>query len=462
VAESARVVQAPQIYRPVSGPPCFALQQGEAFCLNILGSSRDVDVVTYEALQPPAYYAVVGMASWVLRPGSGTVYAMRFISALMSGAFIATAITASRRMSSRSVVAAGLVLAVTPMVLFMSSVVNPNGLEIAASLAFWVCGLALVSTAHERIDNRLVAAVGFAGCVLALSRQLGPLWLALILLTVLGVTSRAALRNIVRSPLARLWAALIAVSVLTQVAWGLIVRPRDATLVDRAPSNLSTLEVVQDAFGSTLRWYREMIGWFGWRDTQAPVLTWLPWIAAIAFIFFLALAWANRRYAAGLIALFTAVIAVPVIIEATPYRSAGTFWQGRFILPLAVGVPILASFALASTQRARELITVRFAFTIGIVVGVAQLLAFAQNLRRYTVGYDGEIQYWKDPHWLPPLPSLLLTLAYAAVVIVFTAWLLWPAKMPRDFAAESSVSQTTSGVSPSEGRHRGNDRGSCR
>jgi Predicted membrane protein (DUF2142) len=345
-------------------------------------------------------------------------------------------------MPSRRLLATGLALAVTPMVLFMSSVVNPNGPEIAASLAFWACSLALVSIAHERIDNRLVTAVGLAGCVLALSRQLGPLWLALIVLTVLGVTSRAALTNLARSRLVRLWTALIAASVAAQVAWGLIVRPRDATLVDQAPSNRSSLEAAQEAFGSTLTWYREMVGWFGWRDTQAPVLTWLPWLGAIAFIFLVALAWSNRRYAATLIALLASVIAVPVIIEATPYRT-GTFWQGRFTLPLAVGIPILAAFALASTQRAQGLVNSRFALTIGVVVGVAQVLAFAQNLRRYTVGYDGEIQYWKDPHWPPPLSPLLLTVAFAAVVTAFTAWLLWPARMTRRSLEESSTGQTT-------------------
>jgi Predicted membrane protein (DUF2142) len=442
VETSARVVRAPEIYRPFTGPPCFALQQGEAFCLNVVGPTGDVDVVTYEALQPPAYYAMVGVVTRVVRPGGGTVYAMRFMGALISGAFIATAITASRRMPSRRLLATGLALAVTPMVLFMSSVVNPNGPEIAASLAFWACGLALVSIAHERIDNRLVTAVGLAGCVLALSRQLGPLWLALIVLTVLGVTSRAALTNLARSRLVRLWTALIAASVAAQVAWGLIVRPRDATLVDQAPSNRSSLEAAQEAFGSTLTWYREMVGWFGWRDTQAPVLTWLPWLGAIAFIFLVALAWSNRRYAAMLIALLASVIAVPVIIEATPYRT-GTFWQGRFTLPLAVGIPILAAFALASTQRAQGLVNSRFALTIGVVVGVAQVLAFAQNLRRYTVGYDGEIQYWKDPHWPPPLSPLLLTVAFAAVVTAFTAWLLWPARMTRRPLAESSTSQAT-------------------
>jgi Predicted membrane protein (DUF2142) len=422
VAESARVVQAPEIYRSVNGPPCFARQQGVAACFNFEGSSRDADVVTYAARQPPAYHAVVGVVSWVAPAGSATVYLMRFLGVLMTAAFIATAITALRRVPARGLPTTGLILALTPMVLFMTSVVNPSSTEIAASIALWVCGIVLLSRAGERIDNRLVTATGIAGCVLALSRQLGPLWIALIALAVVGVTKRAEFRNLARSSWARLWAAFVLVSIAAQVAWVAIVRPRDATLVSRT-SRFAVIEVVGDT-GSIFRWYREMIGWFGWLDTPAPILTWLPWTAAIAFLFFVALAWVSRCHAAVLLALLVTVIVVPLIVDSTPYDAPGTFWQGRYILPLAVGIPIVAAFTLASTERGRELITGRFVWTVGVIIGVAQFLAFAQNLRRYTVGYDGDIQYWKHPEWQPPLPPLLLTVAYAAAITAFLTWLL--------------------------------------
>jgi Predicted membrane protein (DUF2142) len=429
VEESSRVVRAPQIYRAVNGPPCFAFEAGTATCLNILGPSRDVDVVTYEALQPPVYYAVTGIVSWVFPAGSGAVYLMRVLNTLVTAALIATAVTALRRTPSRTLVAAGLVVAVTPMVLFIGSAVNPNGPEIAASIALWVCGLALMSEARTRVDNGLVTAVGIAGCVLALSRLLGPLWFTLIALALLAGASRAALRNLARSRWARLWGALVALSAVAQMAWDVIVQPRDATLVDRARSDLTALEATQDAIGSTFQWYREMIGWFGWLDTPAPQLTWLLWTAAIAFFVLVAVAWADRRSVTILLSLLAAVVVVPIVIATTPYRSAGTFWQGRYTLPIAVGVPILAGFALASSERGRQLVTNRFLMTVGVATGVAHFLAFAQNLRRYTVGYDGDFQYWRDAQWLPPvMPPLLLTLAFVAALVAFTAWMLWPDK----------------------------------
>jgi hypothetical protein len=175
-----------------------------------------------------------------------------------------------------------------------------------------------------------------------------------------------------------------------------------------------------------------MIGSFGWLDTPSPALTWVPWIAAVGFVFLLGVMWARRRDVVILIALLIAVIAVPALLESARYEdSGGYFWQGRYTLPLAVGIPILATIALASTERGRQLATRRFMFAIGAVVCVAHVLAFAQNLRRYTVGYDGEVQYWKHPAWSPPVSSLLLTIAYTIVVIGFVWW-VFTSSVPMD------------------------------
>jgi hypothetical protein len=424
VEDSARIVRAPSIYRPVSGPPCFALQQGVAACLRFAGPTRTTDVVTYAARQPPAYYAIVGVASWGVPAGSVAVYAMRLIGALITGALIATAVTALRRATMPPLLAVGVLLATTPMVLFTGGLVNPSGPEIAASIALWVCGLVLVSERRERIDNRLVAAVGIAACVLALSRWIGPLWLGLIAIFVASLSNRSALRTLARSGWARLWAVLVLVACGFQIAWDVVARPGDPTLVNRRPTRLAVIEPFAHT-GSMVRWLREMVGWFGWLDTPAPVLTWLPWTLAVAFLFFVALGWVSRRSALILLGLLAAVIVVSVIADNTLYDSRETYWQGRYVLPLAVGLPIVAAMTLASTERGRQLVTSRLLVTFGVGIGVAQFLAFAQNLRRYTVGYDGAIQFWRSSRWAPPLPSLVLTIAFAIVMTAFIGWLLY-------------------------------------
>jgi hypothetical protein len=426
------MVRAPETY--TSTEVCFAFHaEIPADCLQMRGSRQEADTLTTAGRHPPAYYAVVGVASLVWRPGPADVYLMRFLTAAITGAFIATAVTALRRTAAPSVVAVGLLLAITPMVLFVSGIVNPNAPEIAAALAFWVCGLVLVSGSNERIDKRLVTAAGISGCALALSRQLAPLWLGLIALTLLGYANRASLRNLARSGWARLWIALIAASAVAQLGWVYVVKPLDTTLLGRHRIDVPVSEVVRMTLGAGFGRYREMIGLFGWLDTPAPILTYLIWASGIGFLFFLGVAWSKRRHVAALLGLLAATIVVPVVLESIAVPDVGgLFWQGRYTLPLAVGIPILSAMVIVSAGRGREIaVRPRLVLGVGIALVIAHVLAFAQNLRRYTVGYDGPIQYWKDPPWSPPSSALFLTIAYTIVIAVFITWVFASCRGPQ-------------------------------
>jgi hypothetical protein len=213
----------------------------------------------------------------------------------------------------------------------------------------------------------------------------------------------------------------IFISVVAQMIWYAILRPK---LEGEMPPPASIPEVLKMSFGVTLERYQQMVGSFGWLDTAVPTITWVLWSAAIALLILTALAWANRRYVVALLVLIVAVIAVPVLFDAVNYQDVGLVWQGRYALPIAVGVPILAGMAIASTEAGHQLSTPRFLLVIGIVASVGQVLAFAQNLRRYTVGSRGELQFWKHPQWAPLTGPLLVTIAYATVVSAFVAWLL--------------------------------------
>jgi hypothetical protein len=430
-------VRVPRIY-PAEQSACFAFQPNKpADCAHVEGSTREVGALTSAGRHPPAYYAVVGVASWLYRPGSGVVYLMRFLTVLMTAAFIATTITAIRRTTVPRIVAVGVLFAVSPMVLFVGGSVNPNGLEIPAALALWVCGLVLVSQARETIDNRLVIATGIAGCALALSRQLGPLWLALIAITIAVFGSSEAPRALARSTWARVWAALVVACSVAQIGWNAVVGSLGYTRYPNAPRNIPTSEITRFTVGSLFDRYKQMIGLFGWLDTPSPALTYVLWTAGVGFLVLVALAWARRRHVAALLVVVAATVVVPVALESAVYGDAGgPAWQGRYGLPLAVGVPIVAAMAIASSERGRQLAELRLFVGAGVMLVVAHVLAFAQNLRRYTVGYDGEIQYWRHAAWSPPLLSpLIVTIAYALLVTAFVGWYLFSASPRVDEAA---------------------------
>jgi hypothetical protein len=120
--------------------------------------------------------------------------------------------------------------------------------------------------------------------------------------------------------------------------------------------------------------------------------------------------------------LAASVVLVPALLEFIEARRFGFGWQGRYTLPLAVGLPILCGLALAMKRRPfprQE----RIVIMVGIAYVVAQFLAYWQNLRRYTVGYNGALLFWRDPAWSPPLPSLFLLSAYAVLLVGLAVWL---------------------------------------
>jgi len=80
-----------------------------------------------------------------------------------------------------------------------------------------------------------------------------------------------------------------------------------------------------------------------------------------------------------------------------------------------------------SEQHQRILRRGRFAVVLGAIFGitfvVAQFGAFAQNLRRYTVGHNGTLLIWRDPAWSPSVSPLLLLVVYAVLLVALALWL---------------------------------------
>ena len=416
-------VDVPGIYREWGNVDCIVFAwnaQATADCLELRGPSGDRRALTNVGRYPPAYYLATGAVSWLTPAGSTEVYAMRVVSALLCAALIASAAVTVRTRVTRPVARLGLIAAVTPMTLFLFGTVNASAIEIAAGIAVWVHGAVLATAPPSEHDRRVLDRFGIAAVVLVLSRPGSVLWLALAVGILAVVAGRATVLTWWRWTRARLWAAGVAGAVAIQIAWFLYADTLDVRrAVIAVPIDAPFTDDVRASFGKQFTWLREMVGVFGWLDTPAPTLVLVAWIAGLGALLGYALLTANRRVVLGTGLVLAASVLAPVAYQVRLANSVGYFWQGRYLLPFAAGLPILAAIGAARgpapARRERVLVG---AVATGLCL--AQWVALAQVLRRYSVGTDGTLWFFTDARWNPPVPSLVLLLG-AAVLLALVA-----------------------------------------
>jgi hypothetical protein len=387
---------------------------------------------------PPTPYAVLGLPSLINHSSAG-VYLMRIFGAALCGALFASALLSLRQTRAAWLAASGLAFALTPMVFFVDSLVNPSGLEIAGGVAFWASGVVLVGKARKGVvDSRLVARTAIGAAVLVLARPLGMVWLAVAAVVLLLTCTAPALGRLLRARVVQLWAGAVLACIAFELAW-ITYYDSLGSKTPPGPSadGFSDLEVLRHTLGTTSESYREMIGVFGWVDTPAPALTVVLWTAMLGLLVGLGLGVGRRRMVAAIATLLALIVVVPAVLEFIEAERFGFGWQGRYTLPFAVGLPILCGYTLAQ-EPARILTRGRLTIVLGTAFVVAHFLAFWQNLRRYAVGYNGPLAFWFDAHWSPPLPSLLLLVAYAAVLVALAVWLWGDAAARTGLASETS------------------------
>jgi hypothetical protein len=413
-------VTVPGVYAHPEDVSCFAFRPARTpECFELRGPDRDASVMTYAGYHSPAYYATVGFSSRWVDPGEAQVYLMRAIGALAAAALLASAATTLGRVVSPMWAGIGLAVAVTPMVLFLAATVSANGLETAAAIGVWANG-AVLATRRDAIDSRVVDRLGLAAGVLVLSRALSPLWLVVIAATLLLLVTRDQLVAIARTGRVRVWAAVVVACALVQAWWIAYADPLGH--LSGTPVEAGLTDLVRTSFGNTPQELAQMVGVFGWVDTHPPALTYGVWGLALGALAALVLVLAGPRFVRALVIALGAVLVLPVVAESLSADRFGFIWQGRYTLPLAVGLPLLMGSALGSAETLVPFGR-RFAWVVLAGIVVAHAVAFAQAARRYAVGAKGSLWFFTDARWDPPVPALLLVLAYTGAIAAF-AWLV--------------------------------------
>jgi hypothetical protein len=274
------------------------------------------------------------------------------------------------------------------------------------------------------LDTRLVVRLAIAAAALALTRQLGPFWLALVAATLAALGGVAVVKALWASRAFRYAVGAAVAATVVQLAWLVGAGTLDSSNSNTpgVPGSLSN--VANGSLGRGLVYYDELIGVFGWRDTSPPTAVFLLWTAAIAAVATIGILLARRPVVMAMLSTALLTWLLPIAFETRDAHNAGYFWQGRYTLPLAVGVPILAAFGSAESGRIRRVASGRVLWCLGVALGVSQVLAFGQAIRRYAVGAHGPNNFFTDTAWSPPIPAALLLIGFAIAVAAWYALLL--------------------------------------
>jgi hypothetical protein len=412
---------------------CFAFRPDvPAGCVKPFAiSSRTVQANTYAGRYPPLYYAVVGWPSLFL-DGSDAVYAMRILSALFAAAFLALAFAMASVLAGPGPLVTGIAVALTPLALFVIGSVNPNGAEMATAICAWTAAAVVCfAETHEAARTAAVVLAGSMACAVLLTTS-GPLWMLLLLLVTLLVVPGRRLRLLARER--RTWAtgAGVVAAVALAGVWDLYAHPfKVVPSLQVVPAHASLSVVVQDAFGRLGAMAPQLVGVFGWLTTRTPMLVLLLWWAAAGAIILLGVAVARRREGATLLVLFLLIVGVPLAIIVHEAHRYGLLLQGRDILPLVAGLPILAAGVAqrAARSRASRLTggwLTRLLAAVVVTIALAQVGDFVWALRRNTVGLHGPLNLFGHVPggWSPPGGAVLVVVFLAVATVGYAAWLL--------------------------------------
>jgi hypothetical protein len=463
IGGGARLVDAPATLRGID-PTCFAFRGGySASCRpSYDGPSGDVPQPTTAGVSPPAYYAFVGPPLRLIRSFEG-VYVARLVSGLVVAALAATAVQLAAAARSRFLTAAVMV-SWTPMAAALSGVINPSALEVGAGVLVWVSGLLLVrpSPLPAWLEARLIWYFTVASVLFVVSRQIS----AVILACIVGVLALAApwprLRGIAADR--RTWIAAGVVTAATAFAgWWLLAHPL-AEETNEPATAVGGRHALSTAFGYLGVLYDQMIGIFGWLDAPPPVGVVLAWTVAIGVVVVLGAAVGARRLVAALVAITAVSLLVPNLFHASQMEEYGIVFQGRYILPLAMGVVLIAGRAVdeagddlvATLARAGVLV-------LGLTV-VGQLVAIWFAARRFAVGVGGPVLFVREG-WSPGIP-LAVPLALAFLAVPALTWFAWQSSSPGAVASgtpdrilrRGSARGTADGSSAGAGDADGRDR----
>lgn len=385
-------------------------------------SSALLESPTSAGRYPPLYYFVTGLPSLVLSAHNAT-WGMRAVGAALAAMCLAWAAMAASTRRRPGVALAGIAVAATPATLYLGGSVNPNALEIMAGLATIACGLGAIQEDRPDVASALMRRALIAAAIMVSGRIVAPVWLVcLVLVLALLVPWREWPRAIAlfRRP-------LFVVALATGI--GLVVWSRTLGKLDPAvvatPTDLKVR--VRESYEFVTRINEQWFGSFGWLEVKVSdaVTSVALWSVLVLVLVCAGLSRRPVRVLLATAAIASSTVLVGTLVSAATYDAlGGVMWQLRYALPLAVAIPVVATFVAADHWRPREdspADRVGRGLIALAVAGAAALHVYGFDivLRRYVSAggspFDGP---WQPPFGSVPVFTIQMILTGLAAALV--------------------------------------------
>ncbi len=308
------------------------------------GGRTPVTVLTGAGRYNPLYYAAVGepLVRW---PDWTGVILARLISAALCAAFLASAWLSCAQWRQSPLMTGALFLAVTPAAFQLTGGVNPNAVEIAAGVCLAAAAIPLLLDEDSPNVRSLLRRASIAAIAIAQFRVMGPAfvvgWIALLLVPPV----RARLRQLRPQASTWIWSAAVLVSCVIGAAWTVAFKVTQIGIYARPDYTAS--QALRHAFAPLPRLVGQAIDGFSYYDTRPPEVILLAWLLPLVVLAMAALAWGTWTDRWRLGVLIVGVLAIPVVSDLT---APNLPFQGRYVLPVAVGIPLLSAFTLGRTD----------------------------------------------------------------------------------------------------------------
>jgi hypothetical protein len=372
-------------------------------------------LISSAARYPPWYYGLVGVPV-VVAAQPTKVVAYRLVSAALCVALLTIAMFVAKRALRRDVAAVQLA-ALTPMALFLFASVNPNAIEIAGFVAIWAC-LTRVTT-DVVVPRHLLIVASLLSAAVVLMRPIAIVWMAGMVAVVLIGATRDRRRELMS--LRTLAWAVGPTAVALVVSWLWAIYARIEVNDDRVSRTLGLGAALRTSMKHWPDYLRETIGVLGWLDTSLPSFVYVAWVAAMVLVVVIVVRTATPRQLLALVALVVVWLALPLLINGFTNSRAGLTYEGRYSLPIFVGLVFLPMWGDRSPKHWPRLSQQWLIGAVLALVVVAEVGGFWQMLRRFTVGAHGKILLTGDLPWSPSVSPMVL-IAMNAVGMIALSW----------------------------------------